>query len=48
LIPHQNQKKLPKYGKIFLIKKGNIKAIESISDANFAFESRKIKTIRMN
>jgi hypothetical protein len=33
-------KKLPKYGKYFLIK-GNIKAIESISDANFAFESRK-------
>jgi hypothetical protein len=34
-------KKLPKYGKIFL--DGNIKAIESISDANFAFESRKSK-----
>jgi hypothetical protein len=38
--------KLPKYGKIFLDKKGNIKSIESISDVNFAFESGKIKKLK--
>jgi hypothetical protein len=48
LIPQfQNQKKLPKYGKYF-DKKGNIKAIESISDANFALNLENQKTIRMN
>jgi hypothetical protein len=42
----KSQKKLPKYGKIFLDKKGNIKSIESISDANFAFESGNIKKLK--
>jgi hypothetical protein len=47
LIPHSKSKKNYQNTGKYLIK-GNIKAIESISDANFAFESRKIKTIRMN
>jgi hypothetical protein len=31
---------LPKYGKIFLDKKGNIKSIKSISEREFAFEKK--------
>lgn len=42
----KSQKTLPKYGKIFLDKKGNIKSIESISNVNFAFESGKIKKLK--
>jgi hypothetical protein len=42
ILQFQNQKNYQNTGKYFLIK-GNIKAIESISDANFAFESRKSK-----
>jgi hypothetical protein len=33
---------LPKYGKIFLDKKGKIKSIESISEVEFAFEKNKL------
>jgi hypothetical protein len=37
-----SSKTLPKYGKIFLDKKGDIKSIESISEVDFAFEKNKL------
>lgn len=36
----KSSKILPKYGKIFLDKKGKIKSIESISEVEFAFEKK--------
>ncbi|WP_413997648.1 hypothetical protein ACMDB5_07515 [Flavobacterium sp. W1B] len=38
----KSSKTLPKYGKIFLDKKGEIKSIESISEVEFSFEKNKL------
>jgi hypothetical protein len=38
----KSSKILPKYGKIFLDKKGKIKSIESISEVEFDFEKNKL------